>query len=76
VNVSLLTLLLLLTLAVTPASAWNLPGHMLSGAIAYEVLLQENPQTIEKVKTVLEKHPCMRTSGRRGCKTFRLLTVT
>src|SRR5215471_18171831 len=30
---------------------------MLSGAIAYEVLRQENPPTIEKVKAVLEKHP-------------------
>jgi hypothetical protein len=30
---------------------------MLSGAIAYQVLRQENPPTIEKVKAVLEKHP-------------------
>jgi len=30
---------------------------MLSGAIAYQVLQQENPQTIDKVKAVLEKHP-------------------
>jgi hypothetical protein len=30
---------------------------MLSGVIAYQVLQQENPQTIEKVKGVLEKHP-------------------
>ena len=30
---------------------------MLSAAIAYQVLQQENPQTIEKVKAVLEKHP-------------------
>src|SRR5262245_31768244 len=40
-----------------PASAWNIPGHMLSGAIAYQVLQQENLQTIQKVKAVLEKHP-------------------
>src|SRR5262249_10704288 len=40
-----------------PASAWNIPGHMISGAIAYQVLQQERPQTIEKVKAVLEKHP-------------------
>ena len=39
------------------AVAWNIPGHMLSAAIAYQVLQQENPQTIEKVKAVLEKHP-------------------
>jgi hypothetical protein len=48
----------LLALAVLPlpASAWNIPGHMLSGAIAYQVL-QQNPQIIDKVKAVLEKHP-------------------
>jgi hypothetical protein len=40
-----------------PASAWNIPGHMLSAAIAYQVLQQENPAAIEKVKAVLEKHP-------------------
>jgi hypothetical protein len=39
------------------ASAWNIPGHMLSAAIAYQVLQQENPQTIEKVQAALEKHP-------------------
>jgi S1/P1 nuclease len=30
---------------------------MLSAAIAYQVLSQENPRTTEKVKAVLEKHP-------------------
>jgi hypothetical protein len=39
-----------------PASAWNMPGHMLSAAIAYQVLRQENPPAIEKVKAILEKH--------------------
>jgi S1/P1 Nuclease len=42
---------------VNPGHAWNIPGHMLSAAIAYQILQQENPLTIEKVKTVLEKHP-------------------
>jgi len=59
-GVPLITLLVvLLTLAVLspPASAWNIPGHMLSGAIAYQVLQQESPQTIDKVKAALEKHP-------------------
>ena len=40
-----------------PAFAWNIPGHMLSGIIAYQVLQQESPQTIDKVKAALEKHP-------------------
>jgi hypothetical protein len=30
---------------------------MLSGIIAYQVLQQENPQTIDKVRVALEKHP-------------------
>jgi len=57
--VALVASLALLTLAVLPlpALAWNIPGHMLSAAIAYQVLQQENPQTIEKVKAALEKHP-------------------
>ena len=40
-----------------PGSAWNIPGHMISATIAYQILQQENPQTIEKVKVVMEKHP-------------------
>ena len=57
--VVLIASLVLLALAVSPlpASAWNIPGHMLSGIIAYQVLRQENPQNIDKVKAVLEKHP-------------------
>ena len=37
---SLIASLVFLTLAVLllPASAWNIPGHMLSAAIAYQVL--------------------------------------
>jgi S1/P1 Nuclease len=57
--VSLIASLVLLALAGFPFSAlaWNIPGHMLSGIIAYQVLQQESPQTIDKVKAVLEKHP-------------------
>jgi hypothetical protein len=57
---SLIASLVLLSLVVLPlpASAWNIPNHMLFAAIAYQVLLQENPSTIEKVKAMLEKHPC------------------
>jgi hypothetical protein len=48
----LIASLVFLTLAVPlPASAWNIPGHMLSGAIAYQVLRQENPSTIEKTES-------------------------
>jgi hypothetical protein len=57
--VSLIAFLGILILTALPfsASAWNIPGHMLSAAIAYQVLQQESPQTIDKVKAVLEKHP-------------------
>ena len=56
---SLIASLVLLTLAALPLPAlgWNIPGHMLSGAIAHQVLRLERPQTIEKVNAVLEKHP-------------------
>ena len=56
---SLIASLVLLTLALLPlpASAWNIPGHMLSAAIAYQIVRQESPQSIDKVKSVLERHP-------------------
>jgi hypothetical protein len=39
------------------ASAWNIPGHMLSGAMAYQVLRQDSPTTIPAVRSLLEKIP-------------------
>jgi S1/P1 Nuclease len=41
--------------------AWNTPGHMLSGALAYQVLERESSQTIQKIRTILEKHPWYET---------------
>src|SRR5262245_39866077 len=57
-QIRLLACAVIITVAALPipASAWNIPGHMLSAAIAYQILQQESPQTIDKVKTVLEKH--------------------
>jgi hypothetical protein len=52
----LITFLALAAPAVS-AKAWNIPRHMLSAAIAYQILRQENPPTVEKVGAVLEKHP-------------------
>lgn len=40
-----------------PALAWNKAGHMVTGAIAYSVLKQDSPPTIDKVVAVLKKHP-------------------
>lgn len=39
------------------ASAWNRPGHMATGAVAYRVLKAKSPATIPKVIALLEKHP-------------------
>jgi hypothetical protein len=58
-QIRLLAFVIVVTVIALPisASAWNIPGHLISAAIAYQVLQQENPQIIEKVKSVLEKHP-------------------
>ena len=52
----------------TSASAWNKPGHMLSGAIAFQVLEQENPETINKVKAILQDHPFRSTRMAKGAR--------
>jgi hypothetical protein len=49
-QIRVLACLVMVTLAVPPASAWNIPGHMLSAAIAYQALQLESPQSILKVK--------------------------
>ena len=58
-QIRLLACVVIITVTVlpVPASAWNIPAHMLSAAIAYQILQQENPQSIDKVKALLEKHP-------------------
>jgi len=43
------------------ALAWNIPGHMLSGAIAYQILQRENPSTIARVRSILENNPWYET---------------
>lgn len=49
----------LLTIAflTSPALAWNKPTHMVSGAIAYDVLKQDSPETIARVVELLKAHP-------------------
>ena len=39
------------------AAAWNIPGHMLSGAIAYQILQRESSATIPTVRSILQMHP-------------------
>jgi hypothetical protein len=39
------------------AVAWNKAGHMVTASIAYDVLKQDHPQTLQKVLDLLRKHP-------------------
>ena len=41
----------------SPVLAWNVPGHILSGAIAYQTLRRESPATVIVLRGMLEKHP-------------------
>ena len=44
--VSLVSLLAASVLLALPAFAWNKPGHMVTGAIAYDVLKKEDPAAL------------------------------
>jgi hypothetical protein len=46
--------------------AWNGVGHSTGGAIAYYYLLNKNPETINKVLTLLENHPWYAQGGALG----------
>jgi hypothetical protein len=39
------------------ALSWNIPTHMVNGAISYRLLYRDSPATIPKVRAILEKHP-------------------
>src|SRR5262245_38719049 len=62
VILSTLATLVLLTWHATSALAWNAAGHQVSGAIAYQVLQKESPQTIAKVVTILNELPDFKKS--------------
>jgi hypothetical protein len=53
---AIIVFLVILILRPFHALAWNIPGHMLSGAIAYQILQRENPTTIARVRSILEKN--------------------
>ncbi|HTE16838.1 MAG TPA: S1/P1 nuclease, partial [Armatimonadota bacterium] len=44
-----------------PGHAWNPPGHMLSGALAYKELSTASPATRAKVSELLRAHPHFQT---------------
>src|SRR5262245_30269659 len=52
-----LIIVLCLGLTAVPAHAWSVAGHMASGAIAYQVLKADSPETLAKVVALLKKHP-------------------
>ena len=54
-----LVALILVSLVTFPFDglSWNIPGHMLSGAIAYQILQRESPTIIPTVRSILEKNP-------------------
>jgi hypothetical protein len=58
---AIIVLLAIFILQPLNAVARNIPGHMLSGAIAYQILQRENPATIATVRSILEKHPWYET---------------
>jgi hypothetical protein len=54
----MLALALLIALSIAaPVQAWNRAGHMVTGAIAYQVLETESQPTIAKVVALLKQHP-------------------
>lgn len=40
--------------------SWNIPTHMITGAIAYQILEQDAPNKIIGARTILEAHPWYR----------------
>jgi hypothetical protein len=55
----LLTLCCTLIVLVIPARvvAWNRAGHMLTGAVAYRILKQSDPQALARVINIFREHP-------------------
>jgi hypothetical protein len=49
---------------------------MLSAAITYQVLSQENPRTIDKVKAVLEKHSWYANQWQAGLQDVPVADLT
>jgi hypothetical protein len=61
---------LLVVASVRPALTWNVPGHMLSAVIAHQILQQESPPTIDKIKAVLALHPWHSTRWQNSLAPF------
>jgi len=44
-------------LLTVPAFAWNVTGHEIVVAEAYDILAKAHPQTLAKIITLLKQHP-------------------
>lgn len=52
-----IALLLATLLLIEPAAAWNKPGHMVTGAITYQLLKESDPGALVKLVDLLRQHP-------------------
>jgi len=43
--------------AAVPALAWSEPGHMTTGAIAYDTLARDHPELLPQIDTIIAAHP-------------------
>ncbi|HWI87028.1 MAG TPA: S1/P1 nuclease [Sphingomonas sp.] len=48
---------LLAALPCTPAAAWSAQGHMASGALAYDVLVEKHPTAVDAIRALIAHHP-------------------
>jgi len=48
------------------ALSWNIPTHMVNGAISYRLLYRDSPATIPTVRAILEKPPWYADRWRDG----------
>ncbi len=62
---SSLAITIILVATAHPALAWNKPTHMVIGAIAYDVLKQDSPDTLARVLDLLKAHPDYDTFAKR-----------
>jgi hypothetical protein len=57
--------LLAIAIVAPRALAWNKPTHQVIGAVAYDVLKQDSPETIARVVEILKHHPEYDTFAKR-----------
>jgi hypothetical protein len=56
-KLKLLIALACLFILPTISFAWNIPGHMVTAAIAYRELKAKDPKALSKIISILKKHP-------------------